>query len=382
MRGEEQGRAELNETRERVGLPPLDHVHGGISRELALVATFPQLEYRARWPQPGMRVIGPLLWEQPFGEVELPPGDEPLVLVAPSTSQDPTTGSCEPPSRGWPGSRCGCWRPPTGATRRSRSRAHRTRAWSTGSPTRDDAHAPRWSATPATGPSPERSRAACPWWPARTRRHGRERGPHPLGRRGRVAAAPLHTPRGVRLAVARLLAEPSYGRRAAELGPEALVRPATIGISACGTVSEQVYPEAVPTELAEWQNGPLIATIDTFPRGLDRQISPLDELTDRWSTQSSMTRTERRELSLKLQVGTGVALAPKLDARRVELPVHHLKREVRALAYGIAHLAESRAEAQVRAPVRQLSRRGGSRRREPRSCPDEGSPGWIRTTKN
>ena len=89
MTGEEQGRAELNGARERVGLPPLGEVHGGISRELAIVATFPQLEYpRAeRWP--GMRVTGPLLWEQPFGDVELPPGDGPLVLVAPSTSQDP-----------------------------------------------------------------------------------------------------------------------------------------------------------------------------------------------------------------------------------------------------------------------------------------------------
>jgi UDP:flavonoid glycosyltransferase YjiC (YdhE family) len=29
------------------------------------------------------------MWEQPFGDVELPPGDDPLVLVAPSTSQDP-----------------------------------------------------------------------------------------------------------------------------------------------------------------------------------------------------------------------------------------------------------------------------------------------------
>jgi UDP:flavonoid glycosyltransferase YjiC (YdhE family) len=34
--------------------------------------------------------VGPLLWEPPFGEVELPPGDDPLVLVAPSTSQDPS----------------------------------------------------------------------------------------------------------------------------------------------------------------------------------------------------------------------------------------------------------------------------------------------------
>src|SRR5258707_9893172 len=29
------------------------------------------------------------MWEQPFGDVEPPPGDDPLVLVAPSTSQDP-----------------------------------------------------------------------------------------------------------------------------------------------------------------------------------------------------------------------------------------------------------------------------------------------------
>jgi UDP:flavonoid glycosyltransferase YjiC (YdhE family) len=89
MKGEEQGRRELNGARERVGLPPLDYVHGGISRRLALVATFPQLEYPRRSPHPWMRVTGPLLWEQPFGEVDLPPGDDPLVLVAPSTSQDP-----------------------------------------------------------------------------------------------------------------------------------------------------------------------------------------------------------------------------------------------------------------------------------------------------
>jgi UDP:flavonoid glycosyltransferase YjiC (YdhE family) len=88
MRGEHQGREELNGARARVGLPPLRRVHGGISRLLALVATFPQLEYPRRWT-PSLRVTGPLLWEQPFGEVEPPPGHEPLVLVAPSTSQDP-----------------------------------------------------------------------------------------------------------------------------------------------------------------------------------------------------------------------------------------------------------------------------------------------------
>ncbi|MFN8203749.1 MAG: glycosyltransferase [Solirubrobacteraceae bacterium] len=87
-RGVELGRRELNETRRRLGLAPLARVHGGISARLALVATFPQLEYPRPWPA-STHVVGPLLWEPPFGDVELPPGDDPLVLVAPSTVQDP-----------------------------------------------------------------------------------------------------------------------------------------------------------------------------------------------------------------------------------------------------------------------------------------------------
>ena len=86
--GAEQGRDHLNGARARVGLPPLDYVHNGISRRLAMVATFPQLEYPRAW-DPWVEVTGPLLWEQPFGEVEEPPSADPLVLVAPSTSQDP-----------------------------------------------------------------------------------------------------------------------------------------------------------------------------------------------------------------------------------------------------------------------------------------------------
>ena len=86
--GTERGRGELNETRRRLGLPPFDHVHGGISRELALVATFPQLEYPRRSSWKWMRVTGPLMFERPADDVELPPGDNPLILVAPSTSQD------------------------------------------------------------------------------------------------------------------------------------------------------------------------------------------------------------------------------------------------------------------------------------------------------
>jgi len=96
-RGLELGRVELNQTRARLGLPALDHVHGGISRQLALVATFPQLEYprtAGGWG-PNSHVVGPLMWEPPARDVELPGGgsrgvapDAPLVLIAPSTAQD------------------------------------------------------------------------------------------------------------------------------------------------------------------------------------------------------------------------------------------------------------------------------------------------------
>lgn len=86
-RGLALGRDELNETRGRLGLPALQRFHGGISDGLCLVATFPQLEYPRAWP-PRTHVVGPLLWEPPADDVELPQGDEPLVLVAPSTSQD------------------------------------------------------------------------------------------------------------------------------------------------------------------------------------------------------------------------------------------------------------------------------------------------------
>ena len=86
--GTERGREELNETRRRLGLAPLDHVHGGISRELALVGTFPQLEYPRHSSWPWVRVTGPLMYERPADDVDLPPGDDPLVLIAPSTSQD------------------------------------------------------------------------------------------------------------------------------------------------------------------------------------------------------------------------------------------------------------------------------------------------------
>lgn len=87
-RGLERGRRELNRVRSQLGLGALAHFHGGISRQLAIVGTLPQLEYPRRWPQ-WAHVVGPLMWEPPAEDVALPAGEEPLVLVAPSTAQDP-----------------------------------------------------------------------------------------------------------------------------------------------------------------------------------------------------------------------------------------------------------------------------------------------------
>jgi UDP:flavonoid glycosyltransferase YjiC (YdhE family) len=86
--GLRRGRRELNHSRELVGLAPVERLHGGLSEELTLVATFPQLEYPRRWPD-HVRVTGPVWFELPYPDVELPDGEGPLVVVAPSTAQDP-----------------------------------------------------------------------------------------------------------------------------------------------------------------------------------------------------------------------------------------------------------------------------------------------------
>jgi UDP:flavonoid glycosyltransferase YjiC (YdhE family) len=218
MRGEELGRRELNDARARVGLPPLAHVHGGISRELALVASFPQLEYPRRWTS-SLRVTGPLLWEQPFGEVELPPGDDPLVLVAPSTSQDPehrllraaleglagepvrviATTNHRPPPRPLPApanARIVDWlsyartMPRCAAVICHAGHGTVARALACGVPV---------VACPHAGDMAETA--------ARVRWAGL----------GVSLPRRFHTPRGVRLAVRRLLSEPGHARRAAAM---------------------------------------------------------------------------------------------------------------------------------------------------------------------
>ncbi len=86
--GLRQGRADLNAVRRELGLPEISRLHGGLSTELCLVGTFPALEYPRHWPA-HVKVVGPLLWEPPFEDVPLPAGSGPLILIAPSTAQDP-----------------------------------------------------------------------------------------------------------------------------------------------------------------------------------------------------------------------------------------------------------------------------------------------------
>jgi MGT family glycosyltransferase len=86
--GLRRGRDEMNEIRRRLGLEAVERFHGGISELLAIVGTFPQLEYPREWPA-HVRVTGPLFFEVPAEPIEIPEGNEPLIVIAPSTSQDP-----------------------------------------------------------------------------------------------------------------------------------------------------------------------------------------------------------------------------------------------------------------------------------------------------
>jgi UDP:flavonoid glycosyltransferase YjiC (YdhE family) len=83
----EQGRDQFNESRRRLGLAPVPWMHTGLSRGCTLIATLPHLEYPREWPE-WAHVVGPLMWEPPGDRVDPPPGDGPVVLVAPSTAQD------------------------------------------------------------------------------------------------------------------------------------------------------------------------------------------------------------------------------------------------------------------------------------------------------
>jgi UDP:flavonoid glycosyltransferase YjiC (YdhE family) len=219
MTGEEKGRVELNGARERVGLPPLSATHGGISRELALVATFPQLEYPRAEEWPGMRITGPLLWERPFGDVELPPGDAPLVLVAPSTSQDREQRLVRAALEGLAGE-------PVRVLATTNRRDPPSPL-----PTPANARIVDWVSYARTMPLCDAvvchaghgtiARALASGTPVVACAHAGDQAENSARVRWAGVGVSLPrrfvTPRGVRLAVSRLLAKPAYRRRAGEL---------------------------------------------------------------------------------------------------------------------------------------------------------------------
>lgn len=86
--GLDRGRRELDQVRASLGLGPSERDHWGLGAELTLVGTYPALEYPREWPE-GTIVCGPLEFEIPHEGIELPAGEEPLVLVASSTAHDP-----------------------------------------------------------------------------------------------------------------------------------------------------------------------------------------------------------------------------------------------------------------------------------------------------
>ena len=87
QKGLEIGMREYDDLRKRVGLAPRGLLHGAMSDDLVIIGTFPQLEAGRSHPD-HFHITGPLFWEPPSDEVDLPDGDQPLVLIAPSTAQD------------------------------------------------------------------------------------------------------------------------------------------------------------------------------------------------------------------------------------------------------------------------------------------------------
>jgi UDP:flavonoid glycosyltransferase YjiC (YdhE family) len=217
--GERRGRVELNGARARVGLPPHEHMHGGISRRLALVATFPQLEYPREEPAPWVRVTGPLLWEQAFGDVELPPGDEPLVLVAPSTSQDPDHGLLRAAFEGLAGEPVRVLgttnrrEPPSSIPLPPNARLVDWVSYSRTMPRCDAVVCHSGHGTVVRALASGAPLVACP--------HAGDQAENAARVRWSGAGISLprrfHTPRGVRLALRELLSEPAYTQRAHQL---------------------------------------------------------------------------------------------------------------------------------------------------------------------
>lgn len=84
------GEVQREQARASIGLPAEDP-----GPDARLIATLPALEVpRPDWPE-NAHLVGPLLWEPTSHILDLPPGDEPLVMVAPSTAQTGQVGLAE-----------------------------------------------------------------------------------------------------------------------------------------------------------------------------------------------------------------------------------------------------------------------------------------------
>ena len=78
------GLRDLNATRRELGLEPLDHVWSQLDRaQRVLVLTAQSFDFPAGRRPPNVRYVGPVLDDPLWADVDidLPPGDEPLVLV-------------------------------------------------------------------------------------------------------------------------------------------------------------------------------------------------------------------------------------------------------------------------------------------------------------
>ena len=85
--GLEHGRRDLNRQRAGLTCRRSSASTAGSAPTWPWSAPSPSSSTRGAWPA-GVEITGPMTFELPHPEIELPPGDDPLVLVAPSTAHD------------------------------------------------------------------------------------------------------------------------------------------------------------------------------------------------------------------------------------------------------------------------------------------------------
>ena len=170
------------------------------SRPAGARRDLPPARVPARWPA-SVHVTGPMLFERAHPDIELPPGDEPLVLVASSTERDPGHELARPRSRRSRTSRCTSSSRSTAAARAgaarcpANARVHDWVSYSQLMPGRLGRGLPR---RPRDHLALARRRHAGDRLAAR-RRHGGERRPGRLvRRRADAAAAPARPARARR----------------------------------------------------------------------------------------------------------------------------------------------------------------------------------------